>query len=205
MNAGENSPEVAGASKPTRKASGKATGRSGRKPVRQRHGGALIPGAGGGAHPGQQPGRPTNELRAKLTNVLEKGVPVLQQIASGEVVNKRRFRVGELLPHVNVDCPNCGEQGLKERLQLMLADPEYGQFATIEGMESATAKERIAALALAGDFGPGKVKQVSTDMVREKVRETLRILRDAIPPELLVDVLPLLRELWTGEKTSVAA
>lgn len=170
----------------------------GRKVIRPPNGGALIPGAGGGPQPGA--GRPTNELRHKLTTVLDKGVPVLDQIAQGQVVNRRRFKVADLLPHVALNCPNCGEHDLKEKLDLSLLDLEYGMYMTIEIMESASAKERIAALALAGDFGPGKVKQVSTDTVREKVRETLQIVREALTPEQYLPIHERLRELWTGDR-----
>jgi hypothetical protein len=46
----------------TSKSSAKSSGRKKREPIPQPHGGAIIPGAGGGPQPGA--GRPTDEFKA---------------------------------------------------------------------------------------------------------------------------------------------
>lgn len=59
------------------------SGHSSVKPsVPQPHGGALVPGAGGGPQPGS--GRPPNELRASMRVILDKGLPYLEEFVVGE-------------------------------------------------------------------------------------------------------------------------
>ena len=59
---------------------GKKSGKkSGDQLVVQEHGGALKQ---GGTHP--RPGRPPNELRGSIREILEKGLPHLEELATGE-------------------------------------------------------------------------------------------------------------------------
>ena len=59
---------------------GKKSGKkSGDQLVVQEHGGALKR---GGTHP--RPGRPPNELRGSMRKILEKGLPHLEEFATGE-------------------------------------------------------------------------------------------------------------------------
>ena len=55
---------------------------SGKPLVRQPHGGALQPGAGGGPQPGS--GRPSNEIRRSLREILDKGLPHLEEFVKGD-------------------------------------------------------------------------------------------------------------------------
>ena len=50
--------------------------------VPQPHGGALVPGAGGGPQPGA--GRPPNELRSSMRAILDKGLPYLEEFVVGD-------------------------------------------------------------------------------------------------------------------------
>ena len=49
--------------------------------VPQKHGGALLPGGVAGNKGG---GRPPNELRGSMREILEKGLPHLEEFATGE-------------------------------------------------------------------------------------------------------------------------
>ncbi len=57
---------------------GKSGSKSGDKLVKQKHGGALKQ---GGNH--ARPGRPPNELRGSMRDILEKGLPHLEEFATG--------------------------------------------------------------------------------------------------------------------------
>lgn len=82
--------------KKRQKPSGNSSGRPRRDPVPQPHGGALIPGAGGGPQPGA--GRPKSEVKAALRLSFEKRIPVLEQIAdSVDEQAKDRIRAVDTL------------------------------------------------------------------------------------------------------------
>lgn len=159
-----------------------------------RNGGTLVPGAGRGPEPGHG-GRPTSALRANLTAILETGVDNIRAIAEGALVERKRFRVLDLLPYVDLTCPNCGTEGARESLRAKLASDDY-LFQTIECEVSATAKERLSAYDLAGKYGPGVVKQIGVEVVRDKVVETLDLLRDRLDPKTFDEIRPLLRDIW---------
>lgn len=181
---------VAAASTIERPASGVARG----APIPGRNGGTLIPGAGRGPEPGTG-GRPSSHLRASLTAVLEKGVPEIERIAMGQLVERKRFRVLDLLPFVTLECPNCGTEGAREALLVKLRSDD-DIFQTIECDVSASAADRVRALDLAGKYGPGVVKQIGVEVVREKVIETLDLLRERVDPALFAELRPLLRDIW---------
>ena len=61
--------------------------------VPQKHGGALLPGGVPGNKGG---GRPSNELRGSMREILEKGLPHLKDFVVGEHA-------------VTLECPACGE------------------------------------------------------------------------------------------------
>lgn len=163
-------------------------------PIPGRNGGTLIPGAGRGPEPGKG-GRPTSLLRSNLTAVLEAGVPHIAAIASGQLVEKTRARIRDLAPYLK--CANCGEGGSgSPGLGMVIADAENHMYVTIEVEQSATAADRIRALDLAGKYGPGAVKQIGVEVVRDKVVETLDLLRERLDPKIFDELRPLLRDIW---------
>lgn len=84
------------AAKKGRKSSDKPTERVRRDPVPQPHGGALVPGAGGGPQPGS--GRPKSVVKAALRLSFEQRIPVLEQIADdAEEQAKDRIRAVDTL------------------------------------------------------------------------------------------------------------
>lgn len=161
------------------------------------NGGTLYRGAASGGR-GPAPGtggRPTSLLRSNLTAILETGVDNIRAIAEGKLVEKKRFRVLDLLPYVELECPNCGIEGAREALRAKLASDDY-MYQTIECEVSATAKDRLSAYDLAGKYGPGTVKQIGVETVRDKVVETLDYLRGRLDPALFEEVKVGLRVIW---------
>jgi hypothetical protein len=69
---------------------------SGRTPVPQPHGGALVPGAGGGPQPGS--GRPPSAIRRTLRESFEERVNILGKITdNGDEMAADRIRAIDLL------------------------------------------------------------------------------------------------------------
>jgi hypothetical protein len=167
--------------------------------IRQKHGGAIGPGAAAGGR-GPAPGtggRPKSSLREKLRDIFEGRVAVIEQIADGEAIHRTRIRVADLVPYVKFDCANCGADDVgKQMIEATLLRPIDDQYVTIEGTVSASPKDRLAALDLAGKYGPGVVKQVGVEVVREKVVETLDYLRDNLTEADFERVRLGLRSIW---------
>ncbi len=125
----------------SRRSNGKSSG----KPlVPQPHGGALLPGAGGGPQLGA--GRPRSEILRSLAGVLEGGIPLLKDICDGEAVRKTRVPLLEVLRHAR--CPECDGK---------LHAPRKGQTGDveIESRVSVSPGDRIRALELAARYGLG--------------------------------------------------
>lgn len=149
--------------------------------------GKLIAGAGRGPQKGTG-GRPPSILRSGLTEVLERGIPEIEKIARGDLVHKTRVRVADLSGLL--ECANCGEASL------VLSDPENHLYTTVESLESASPRDRLKAYEVAGTYGPGAVKQISMETVRDKVQETLNIIRAHVTPEVFETMKPELRAAW---------
>lgn len=161
------------------------------------NGGTLIPGAGRGPQPGTG-GRPKSILREKLHDIFQSRTEIIEAIADGEAIHRTRIRVTDILPFLILECPNCGTEGkeLKEKLVISMANPIDDLYRTIEGTVSASPKERLQALDLAGKYGPGVVKQVGVEVVREKVVETLDFLRENLTEADFERLRPGLKSIW---------
>ena len=100
--------------KTTRKSSAQPSGnKSERQLVPQPHGGALLPGAGGGPQPGS--GRPPSELRERLKGSLAERVKIIEEIAD-EITHSPadRLRAIDLLAKYGL--------GTKEEITLVSED-----------------------------------------------------------------------------------
>ena len=152
--------------------------------VKPAHGYGLLkrgnPGNRGG------PGVPPSELRARLRGTFAERVEVLEKIADGEPTVRTRLELRHILPHVT--CPNCGESGL---------EPRESATVEIEVLQSASNRDRIGALELAAKYGLGQLKEVSTENVRERVKETLEVIRQLCPEDVAARVIQALRPVWT--------
>lgn len=160
------------------------------------NGGTLIPGAGRGPAPGTG-GRPKSVLREKLHDIFQSRTGIIEQIADGVVIHRTRIRITDILPFVKLDCRKCKDpEAGKAAIEGLMNDPVDDCFVTIEGTVSATPKERLAALDLAGKYGPGAVKQIGVEVVRGKVTDTLDYLRQNLTEADFDRVRAGLREIW---------
>ena len=56
--------------------------------------------------------------------------------------------------------------------------------------------DRLKALEFLARYGLGAAEGIDKDAVRGKVRETLEAIRDTVPEDVQVRLVPLLREIW---------
>jgi hypothetical protein len=142
-----------------------------RAPVPQPHGGALVPGAGGGAQPGS--GRPPSVLRDELRGSYAERTSFLTRVIDGEVMQKVEVALIDVLPHVV--CPNCGEHGQQPKEMSALLTVNF------TAKVSASVKDRIAAMEHMAKYGLGQLKEVSVENVRERMDRTLATIRQLLP------------------------
>jgi hypothetical protein len=67
-----------------------------------------------------------------------------------------------------------------------------------EMMVSADVSDRLKAIDMLGKYGLGTVKEISVEAVREKVKETLRIIGEHTSPEQRVVIFRELQPVWTS-------
>lgn len=156
-------------------------------PVPQPHGGALVPGAGGGAQPGA--GRPPSVIRDGLRGSYAERVRFLDDVVDGTVMQRAEIPLIAVLPHVV--CPNCGEHGQqpKDGIASLLT-------VSFEAKVSASVKDRIAALEQLAKYGLGQLKEVSVENVRTRVSETLRIIGQHCSPEQAETLYQAIEPVW---------
>ena len=58
-------------------------------------------------------------------------------------------------------------------------------------------QDRIRAVDTLAKYGLGTIKEISAEQVRERLRETLQVIRDALPDEEAVTIINRLRGVWT--------
>lgn len=155
--------------------------------VPQPHGGALVPGAGGGNQPGA--GRPPSLLREQLRGGYAERMEFLNRVVDGEVMQRAEIPLLAVLPHVV--CPNCGEGGQapKDGVLSLLT-------VTFEAKVSASVKDRIAALEHQAKYGLGVLKEVSVENVRARVEETLAVINTHCSPEHAATIIQAIEPVW---------
>lgn len=84
-----------------------------------------------------------------------------------------------------------------------IADGEVVAKVKVENSEtemlvSADVSDRLKAIDMLGKYGLGTVKEISVEAVREKVRETLRIVAEHTSPEQRAVIFRELRPVWTS-------
>lgn len=175
------------AQKPSAKSSAPPAAKVRRAGVPQKHGGMLIPGAGGGPQPGS--GRPTSVLREKLRGVVEDRVGILEAIVDGEPMVRTTVSLRSVLPWAT--CPNCGEKGMEA------TNPDMVDEITIAAKTSASPRDRIGALDLAAKYGVGTKDELSVvhpDVVK-RLEQTVALI--ASQPEWhAVTLLEQLSPIW---------
>jgi hypothetical protein len=154
---------------------------------------ALVPQPGGrgalyqGGVPGNRGGvgRPPSAIRAHCRGSFSDRIAVLEAIADGDATETVRVPLVVLLAHAA--CPKCGE-GLK----VTGDDPDL----RIEVKRSAQATDRIAAVDKLGKYGLDARTQMSVDDVRERLRATVGLIREAVPTDEADRLLERIRPLW---------
>jgi len=58
-------------------------------------------------------------------------------------------------------------------------------------------QDRIRAIDVLAKYGLGTLRELSVDEVRDRLRETITIIGQALPPQQRGAVLAQLREVWT--------
>jgi len=61
----------------------------------------------------------------------------------------------------------------------------------------ANAQDRIRAIDVLAKYGLGVSRELSVDEVRDRLRETVALIRRALPSEQATEILTPLREVWT--------
>ena len=140
-----------------------------RQMVPQPHGGALLPGAGGGPQPGS--GRPRDEVRAKFRDLVEAGFPLLEGIIKGRVPVKM----------VGV-CEACAHE--HEDYELLPTD--------LIVTATPADRDRLRAIDMSAKYGLAKDK-VEEDLVKEMAREVGAVLRPLPNGE---ELLKKIHEQW---------
>lgn len=154
--------------------------------VPQPHGGALR---NGGTNEGG-PGRPPSAIRELLRGDFSDRRETLKSIADGEAVQKGEIPLGTVLRFAR--CPKCGDR--LEKLEEEVSDGEV-VLVKLEGKVSASVGDRIKALDVMAKYGLGALKEVSVEHVRDRLRQTIDIIRQEAP-ELAEALLAKLEPVW---------
>lgn len=152
--------------------------------VVQKHGGAIHQGPATNPVPG--PGRPRSAFRDQMFGSVEQRAGVLASIADGEPAQRIDVPLALVLPHVR--CPKCGGE-----LESAVEEP---WLLTIMGSVSASPRDRIAAISKMGDWAGVGVAGIKLEDVKEKLKETIAILREELEAGLLKRVLGRLALVW---------
>lgn len=136
-------------------------------------------------------GRPSSAIRDRVRGSFDERIPILEAIADGQVMQRIEVPLHAVLPHVV--CPSCGEQGVEAN------GPEKLLLVTIEGQVSAAPRDRIASLKVMADIGIPAVRELSIELVRERIQKMLEILRSELAPPVMKRLEPKLRDAWVSK------
>lgn len=170
-----------------------AGNRNGKTPAKtsvrpQPHGGVLQvgnPGNRGGV------GVVPSILRDRLRGSFEQRVTVLEAVADGEVVQNAEIPLATVLQHAH--CPRC-DVPLKPNPNVSLADDALT--VTMRGKTSASVNDRIKAIDLLAKYGLGTIRELTTDVVRDKLVATIALVRRELPEDDAERVLQGMRAVW---------
>lgn len=142
---------------------------------------------GYGGKPGRS-GRKRDEFRQKLTEIVGKRTGFVADVVDGKVMQRAEFPLLMVARHVR-----CAEN---EDHEIVPLNPETAGLVTIVGEVSASVKDRISALDFGAKYGVGTLKEVSVEDVRGRVRQTLDVIRGALPADQADAIIASIRPLW---------
>lgn len=129
------------------------------------------------ANPVAGTGRPRDAVREKLLAIAQgKGLGFLGNLMDGKV---QVSLVGT--------CPKCSYVGKM---------PEMREIQEIVNKVTASVDQRLKGNEQALKYGLGSLKEVSTEAVRERVQQTLDIIRQHVTPEQSLAIFAELRPIW---------
>ena len=146
-----------------------------------------------GAHPGNtggkagRSGRPANEIRAMMRDALGERMPVYAAIIDGIPLQRTRVAIADVYKHVA--CSNCGALTLEPK------DAEHA-LAEIEVEISASLRDKLAALDQLGRYGLGTLKEISLEVVRERMKETLQSIQRHTSVDQYEAIVSEIQPLW---------
>lgn len=165
---------------------GKTTAKTTVARIPQPHGGALnahgTPGNGGGT------GRPPSAIRDRFREALDKRLPVLEDVADGQVIQRIEVPLFAVLEHAG--CPKCGS-GLKPNEVSDLLT------VTVVGRVSASPRDRILAIKGMADVGM-TANHLDLQEVRHRLRETLAVIRTELSGKDAERVIGRLKPVWAA-------
>lgn len=147
--------------------------------------GAIYQGAP--TNPRSVGGRPRSALRDLALGSLENRFGILENIADGEAVQRIEVPLHVVLKHAT--CLTCGGELAANSAEALL-------MVKIEGRTSAAPKDRIAAVNAIKDISGVTNKEIPSDVVRDKLQQTIDVLRGALPAELVPGILAKLAPVW---------
>jgi hypothetical protein len=153
-----------------------------REMMPQPHGGSLQRGGldGGGNGP------PPSALRDSMRQSIAERYSVIEAIMDGQVVQKTRVSVYHLAPMCV--CDACGNLEIR---------PAPGKrWRELECQVSATPKDRIAAFEIFARYGMGQLREISVENVRERLGNTLNVIRSQLPKEQAEALILALQPVW---------
>ncbi len=85
---------------------------------------------------------------------------------------------------------------LRERLRGSFQDRVKVLEAIADDSE-ADPQDRIRAIDVLAKYGLGVTRELSVDEVRDRLRETVGLIRRVLPPDQATEILTRLRQVWT--------
>jgi hypothetical protein len=137
----------------------------------QPHGGALLAGGLPGNRGG--PGAPPSVVRERARTAFHQRIPVLEQIADGQLTVAIRQR-----------CPGCGHEPTPAATEVIAREVRPA--------------DQVAAMRELGRVGMGE--RISVEDVRIRLTETVTTIREVLPPTLAEAVIDRLDPIWRGTR-----
>lgn len=111
---------------------------------------------------------------------------MLEKVADGEVIQNAEIPLSTILRHAR--CPKC-----KEKLEAL--DEAEILTVSLTGVVSASVGDRVKALDVMAKYGLGALKEISAEHVRDRLRQTIEIIRQEAP-EVAETLLAKLEPVW---------